>query len=57
MNDTMADREGTQPAADDPVAVIVVHGVADQPRGGTAEAVAIQLALETHAAVVRRDVT
>jgi hypothetical protein len=57
MNDAVADRGGTRPADDDPVAVIVVHGVADQPRGGTAEAVATQLALETSAAVVRRDVT
>jgi hypothetical protein len=49
MNDAVADRGGTRPADDDPVAVIVVHGVADQPRGGTAEAVATQLALETSA--------
>lgn len=52
--------EATKPtviADDEPVAVIVVHGVADQPRGETAEAVANQLALETRAAVVRRDVT
>ncbi len=57
MNGTTADRAGTLPADDEPVAVIVVHGVADQLRGQTAEAVAIQLALETRAAVVRRDVT
>jgi hypothetical protein len=45
MNGTTADRAGTLPADDEPVAVIVVHGVADQLRGQTAEAVAIQLAL------------
>ena len=57
MNPTMADRASQPPGHDEPVAIIVVHGVGDQPRGKTAEAVATQLALETRAAVVRRDVT
>ncbi len=57
MDDAVVDRDSARPAADEPVAVIVVHGVADQPHGETAQAVAIQLALETRAAVVRRDVT
>lgn len=40
----------------DAVAVIVVHGVADQPQGETAAAVATQLALEFGAAVARSGV-
>ena len=57
MIDAAVDRASARPADDEPVAIIVVHGVADQPRGETAEAVATQLALEARAAVVRRDVT
>ena len=38
------------------VAVIVVHGVADQPRGDTVEAVAQQIAGASGAAVQRADV-
>jgi hypothetical protein len=57
MNPMTADHAGARPAGDEPVAVIVVHGVADQPRGETAEAVATQLALETQGQVARRDVT
>ena len=48
-SEARADRHGA-------VAVIVVHGVADQPRGETAGAVAMQLALELGAAVTRSDV-
>ena len=48
-NEAHADRDGA-------VAVIVVHGVADQPRGETADAVAMQLALELGASVSRADV-
>ena len=47
-NEAHADRDGA-------VAVIVVHGVADQPRGETAGAVAMQLALELGASVSRAD--
>src|SRR5499427_6674771 len=57
MNDAAAERANAQPSGDGPVAVIVVHGVADQPRGQTAEAVATQLALQTDRMVTRRDVT
>ena len=57
MNGTTADRAATHAPSDADVAVIVVHGVADQPRGETAEAVATQLALEAGGALVRRDVT
>jgi len=57
MNDATNDQRPPPPADGDAVAVVVVHGVADQPRGETAEAVATQLALETRGEVVRRDVT
>ena len=43
-------------AAEAAVAVIVVHGVADQPRGDTVEAVAQQIAGASGAAVQRADV-
>lgn len=56
MSRTTASSEAL-PAGDVPVAIIVVHGVADQPRGETAGAVATQLALDLRGSVARHDVT
>lgn len=48
---------GNQPLdSGDAIAVIVVHGVADQPSGETAAAVALQVALELGGSVARADV-